>query len=163
MQAKHKVSKLLHIVKRQFYTERIALSFSNKELHQVDNTLSSRHPPNLLPAFDTCANLPSRFIRHFNNKVEKLRANIASEPIIKTSTHVTHSTIATFTSFEKVSQSTVNDFIFISAHNSCDLDPVLSKLLMECQESILPSLSDLFNTFNLASYHNASNQLLSHQ
>ena len=36
-----------------------------------------------------------------------------------------------------------------------------SKLLIECLDSILPSLTDLFNSY-LASSHNASNQLLSH-
>ena len=38
-QAKHKVSKLVHSAKCKFYTERIALASSSKELHQVVNTL----------------------------------------------------------------------------------------------------------------------------
>ena len=38
-QAKHKVSKLAHTAKCQFYTERIALASSIKELHQIVNTL----------------------------------------------------------------------------------------------------------------------------
>ena len=40
-QAKHKVSKLVHIAKCKFYTERIALASSSKELHQIVNTLSN--------------------------------------------------------------------------------------------------------------------------
>ena len=44
-QAKHKVSKLVHTAKCKFYTERIALASSSKELHQIVNTLSNRHPP----------------------------------------------------------------------------------------------------------------------
>ena len=44
-QAKHKVSKLVHIAKFKFFTERIALASSSKELHEIDNTLSNRHPP----------------------------------------------------------------------------------------------------------------------
>ena len=47
--AKHKVSKLVHTVKCKFYTERIALASSRKELHQIVNTLSNRHPPKTLP------------------------------------------------------------------------------------------------------------------
>ena len=103
-QAKHKVSKLVHTAKCKFYTERIALASSSKELQQIVNTLSNRHPPKILPTIYPSADLPSIFIKHFTNKVEKLRANIASEHV--TSTLVTGTTAATFSSFEKVSQLT---------------------------------------------------------
>ena len=48
-QAKHKVSKLVHSAKCKFYTERIALASSSKELRQIVNILSNRHPPKILP------------------------------------------------------------------------------------------------------------------
>ena len=99
-QAKHKVSILVHTAKCKFYTERIALASSSKELHQIVNTLSNRHPPKILPTIYPSADLPSIFIKHFTNKAEKLRANIASEHV--TSTLVTGTTAATFSSFEKV-------------------------------------------------------------
>ena len=99
-QAKHKISKLVHTAKCKFYTEGIALASSSKELHQVVNTLSNRHPPKILYTIYPSAALPSLFIKHFATKVEKLRANIASEQV--TSTLVTGATTATFSSFEKV-------------------------------------------------------------
>ena len=52
-----------------------------------------------------------------------LRANIASEHV--TSTLVTGTTAATFSSFEKVSQLTVKECILNSAPKSCELDPSL--------------------------------------
>ena len=160
-QAKHKVSKLVHTAKRKFYAERIALASSSKELHQIVNTLSNRHPPKILPTIHPSADLPSIFIKHFTNKVEKLRDNIASEYV--TSTLVTGTTAATFTSFKKVSQLTVKECILNSAPKSCELDPIPSKLLIECLDSILPSLTDLLTLLlHLESSHNASNQLLSH-
>ena len=79
-QAKHKVSKLVHTAKCKFYTERIALASSSKELHQIVNTLSNRHPPKILPTIYPSADLPSIFIKHFTNKVEKLRANFTPDP-----------------------------------------------------------------------------------
>ena len=82
-QAKHKVSKLVHSAKCKFYTERIALASSSKELHQILNTLSNRHPPKILPTIYPSADLPSIFIKHFTNKVEKLRANIASVMLLQ--------------------------------------------------------------------------------
>ena len=134
----------MHTAKCKFYTERIALASSSKELHQIVNTLSNRHPPKILPTIYPSADLPSIFIKHFTNKVEKLRANIASEHVA--STLVTGTTAATFSSFEKVSQLTVKECILNSAHKSCELDPIPSKLLIECLDSILPSLTDLFNS-----------------
>ena len=138
----------MHTAKCKFYTERIALASSSKELHQIVNTLSNRHPPKILPTIYHSADLPSIFIKHFTNKAEKLRANIASEHV--TSTLVTGTTAATFSSFEKVSQLTVNEGIINSAPKSCELDPISSKLLIESLDSILHYLTDLFS-FSLVS------------
>ena len=49
-----------------------------------------------------------------------------------------------FFSSEKVSQLTVIECILNSAPKSCELDPILYKLLIECLDCILPSLTDLF-------------------
>ena len=141
-QARHKASKLVHTAKCKSHTERIAQASSSKELHQIVNTLSNGHPPKTLPTIYPSADLPSIFIKHITNKVEKLRASIASEHIV--STLVTGTTAATFSSFEKVSQLTVKECIFISAPKSCELNPIPSKLLIECLDSIFPSHTDLF-------------------
>ena len=134
----------MHTVKCKYYTERIALASSSKELHQIVKALSNRHPPKILPTIYPSADLPSIFIKHFTNNVEKLRASIASEHV--TSSLVTGTTAATSSSFEKVSQLTVQEYILISAPTSCELDPIPSKLLIECLDYILPSLTDLFNS-----------------
>ena len=98
-QAKHKVSILVHTAKCKLYTERIALTSSSIEQRQIANALSNRHPPKILPKIYHNADFPSIFIKHFTNKVEKLRANIASEHV--NSTIVTGTTTAAFSSFEK--------------------------------------------------------------
>ena len=81
---------------------------------------------------------------YFANKVEKHRANIASEHV--TSTLVTGTTSSTFSSFEYASQLAVKECILISALKSCELDPIPSKLLVECLDSIPPSIIDLFKS-----------------
>ena len=140
-QAKHKVSKLVHTAKCKFYTERIAQASFSNELHQIVNTLSNKHPPKILPTIYPSADLPSIFIKHYTNKVNKFRANIATEHV--TSTLVTETT---FSSFEKVSQLTVEECILISAPKSCELDPIPSKFSIECLDSIHLSLTDLINS-----------------
>ena len=121
----HMVSKLVHTAKCKFYTERIALASSSKEVHQIVNTLSNRYPPKILPTIYPSAELPSIFIKHFTNKVEKLRANIASEHV--TLTIVTWKTTATFSSFEKVSQLTVKGCILNSDASNQLLSHLFSK------------------------------------
>ena len=88
--------------------------------------------------------------------MEKPIANIALEHV--PSTLVTGTTTATFYSFEKISQLAVKQSILNYAPKSFDLDPIPSKFLIECLDSILPSLTDPFN-YSHASSHNASNQL----
>ena len=134
----------MHTAKCKLYTERIALASSSRELHQIVNTLSNRHPPKILPTIYPSAHLPSIFIKQFTNKVQKLRASVASEH--DASTLVTGTTAATFSSLEKVSQLKVKECILNSAPKSCELDPIPSKLLLECLDSILPSFTDLFNS-----------------
>ena len=95
----------------------MALASSSNEMHQIVNTLSNRHLPEILPTIYPTADLPSIFIKHYTNKVEKLRANIAYEHVA--STLVTWTTAATFSSFEKVSQLIVKEFILNSAPKSC--------------------------------------------
>ena len=93
----------------------------------------------MLPAIYHSADRPSIFIKHFTNKIEKLKANIASEHVA--STLVAGTTAATFSAFEKVLQLTVKECILNSAPKSCELDPIPSKLLIECLDYILSSLA----------------------
>ena len=70
IQAEQKVSKLVHTAECKFCTERIALASSSKELHQIVNTLSNRHPPKIFPTICPSADLHSLYITHFSNKEE---------------------------------------------------------------------------------------------
>ena len=61
----------MHSAKCQFFIERRALASSSNELHQIVNSLSNRHPPKILPTIYHSGDIPSLFIRHLTNKVEK--------------------------------------------------------------------------------------------
>ena len=90
--AKHKVSNIVHTVGYHFYTDRIALSKSCKESHQIVDKYSNRHPSKTQPRYYLSAGLPSLVIRFFNNKVDKLRENIAMQNDAFTPTLVTGTT-----------------------------------------------------------------------
>ena len=82
-----------------------------------------------MPTIYPSADIPSILIKHLTNKVQKLRAIIASEH--DASILVTGTTAATFSSFEKVLLLTVKECILIYIPNSCELDHIPSKLLIE--------------------------------
>ena len=67
----------------------------------------SDDPPRIWTTIFPSDDLPSIFIKHSTNKVEKIRASIASEHV--TSTLGSGTTTATLSSAENVSQSTVKD------------------------------------------------------
>ena len=96
MLAKHKVSKLGRICEFQFYTKRIVLLISSKELHQVVDAGSNGHLPKTMSTIYRSAELICLFIRQFSSKLDKARANIASEPAASTSTLVTGITTTVF-------------------------------------------------------------------
>ena len=122
----------------------IIIIIISKELHQIVKILSNRHPPKILPTIYPSADLPCIFIKHFTKKVEKLRANMLLNMLPQ---HLLLGQLRqTFYSFEKVSQFSVKECILIYAPKSCELEPIPSKLLIECLDSILPSLTDLFNS-----------------
>ena len=75
-QAKHKVSKLVHTAKCKFYSERMALASTSKELHQIVNALSDRHPPKILPTIYPSADLPSIFINTLPTKYRNLELTL---------------------------------------------------------------------------------------
>ena len=116
----------MHTAKCKFYTERITLASSSKELHQIVNTLSNGHPPKILPTIYPSADLPSIFIKHFANQVEKLRANIASE----------HVTLC-------LDHNDLNKYRPVS--NLCFIAKILEKLVLSQVSSYLNS-HNLYNT-----------------
>ena len=118
--------------------------YMHKIMYQIINTLSNRFPPIILPTIHPSADLLSISIKHLTNNLDKLCANSTSEHV--SSTLVTGTSAATFSSFENVPQLTVKECILNSAPKSCELDPIPSKLIIECLDSIFNSLTDLFNS-----------------
>ena len=143
--AKHHVSKIVQKAKMQFFNTKISSSTSSKELYQLTNKLlakpKSAHLPTLYPTSD----LPGLFSNFFVDKIEKLRSQLRSQTV--TSPSPSHPfTPATFSTFQPVSESDVKKCILQSAPKTCDLDPIPTPLLIECLDSLLPSLTALFNS-----------------
>ena len=134
----------MHTAKCKFYTERIALASSSKELHQIVNTLSNRHPPKILPTIYPSADLPVFSSNTLPTKQRNLELTLLLNMLPQCL--LLGQLLQLFLHLKKVSQLTVKECILNSAPKSCELDPIPSKLLIEYLDSILPSLTDLFNS-----------------
>ena len=87
---------------RQFSSEVIAPTTSFEDLRLIINTLSDWHQPVKLQTIYPSANLLSLIFKHNNNEVRKHRSNIASKSVTLSSTKVSRTASATFSSFENV-------------------------------------------------------------
>ena len=95
----------------------------------------------MFPRADLC----SLLIKHFSNRIEKLRANIALETVDPTSTLVTEIYISIFSLFEKVTIHSKQ--CILKSAKSCDLHPISYKLLIQYIDSIISSLTNIYNSF----------------
>jgi hypothetical protein len=144
--AKHAVSRLVEKAKAKFYNDKIECASSTKELYKITDNLLSRKTNSQLPTVYPTCELPSLFSGFFLNKIATLRRDLdsivianpplPSEPFTKTS----------FLSFQPVTPDAVRKIIMKSSPKTCSLDPIPTPLLIECLDSLLPSLTALINS-----------------
>ena len=129
-------------------------------MHQIINTLLDRHNPNILPYIYICADHPSLFIRQLNNNEETRRVNISSLPVASTSTLVTGSPTTTLSSIDEFHNKQRKIAFLILLVSDVTL---ILKLLVECVDSIFPSLFSLFSSSPTSViFPHCFNHLMSH-
>ena len=116
-----------------------AHSITNNLLAQIKSTPL----PTLFPLFD----LPGLFSTFFGDKIIKLRLDLDSQPVCTSCLPLTNPADGVpLCTFKPVSESVVKNLILKSATKTCQLDPVPTPLLVECLNTLLPSLTALVNS-----------------
>ena len=84
---------------------------------------------------------------YFRDKIIKLRLDLDSQPVCTSSLPLTNpfDGVPLYT-FKHVSESVVKNLILKSAPKTCQLDPIPTRLLVECLDTPLPSLTALVNS-----------------
>ena len=139
-------SELLVTTRQQFYATKVEQHAGDqKSLYKIINKLLHRSNEQLLPAYDSLAELTDRFANFFSDKIQKIRLDLLSgrSSIQSIETRTTPS--AFLSEFRSVSEADVEKIIKKSSTKSCSLDPLPTWLLKDCLPCLLPVLTKIIN------------------
>ena len=112
-----------------------------KGLYRMVNTLTGTSSENPLPNHTSDKDLAEEFADFFMDKIQKIRDNLTGYPTYEPTKKIT-TRLAEFRPFE---QTEVKKIIFSMKSKSCKLDALPTRLLKQCIEDILPTITNLVN------------------
>ena len=112
-----------------------------KGLYRMVNTLMGTSSENPLPNHTSDKDLAEEFANFFMGKIQKIRDNLTGYPTYEPTKKIT-TKLAEFRPFE---QTEVKKIIFSMKSKSCKLDALPTRLLKQCIEDILPTITNLVN------------------
>lgn len=144
--AKHAVSSIVNRAKTMYYNGKIRAATSQKDVFKVTDHLLANSKERHFPTIYPIPELPGIFSNFFAEKIDKIRRDLDSMAIASVPATSPPFTASSFLSFFPVDESCVRDCILSCQPKTCPLDPIPTPLLLECLDSILPSLTALFNS-----------------
>jgi len=146
------VKNLIEKEKSEYYRNIINESKGNqKKLFNIVNSLLNNKKPNNLPSSDSNATLAESFSTFFQDKIQTIRSDLSKlkETTALLSCPPTIDLIkscGTFISeFNTASQKEIENIIRTSSKATCSLDPIPTKLLIECLPELLPAITNIVN------------------
>ena len=112
-----------------------------KGLYRMVNKLMGTALENPLPSHTSDKDLTEEFANFFMGKIQKIRDNLTGYPIYEPTKKIT-TRLAEFRPFE---QTEVKKIILSMKTKSCKLDALPTRLLKQCIEDILPTITNLVN------------------
>ena len=143
------VNQLIYQAKVDLYSDKIRSCGKDQQLlFKVVDELLHRTKKTELPDCDSDIDLADKFSGYFVDKISKIRRNLdlnsPKSPEI-TSKHVEKDTSASMISYTPTTISETRKIIGKSASKSCSSDPVLTWLLKEHLDVLLPIITDIIN------------------
>ena len=133
--------------KSLFYNCEIISASSTKELYSITNNLLSKTKSTPLPTLFPLPDLPGLFSTFFRDKIIKLRLYLDSQPVCTSCLPMTNPFNGVpLCTFKPASEPVVKNLILKSAPKTCQLGPIPTPLLVECLDTLLPSLTALVNS-----------------
>ena len=137
-----KYRKMLVEAKNACYSEQVKdCRGDTKGLYKMVNTLKGTSLNNPLPNHANNKDLAEVFAGFFMDKIQKIRDNLTENPIYKP----TRKSIPSLAEFRPFNQMEVKKIILSMKTKSCELDAIPMKLLKDCLDHILPTITNLVN------------------
>ena len=133
--------------KQKFYTSEISTAETPRERSKICNKLLNQEKKVVLPIHDTAKELADRFVNFFNDKIQKIRDDLKSQPPSQPSTQFDSGSFTgtPLTEFKPVSVDFIKDIIKRSPNKSCVLDPIPTSVLKQCIDKLAPVLTKITN------------------
>ena len=112
-----------------------------KELYKLVNTLMGTTSSNPLPNHTNDKDLAEEFAYFSMDKIQRIRDNLTENPVYQP----TRKNISRLAGFRPFNQTEVKKIILSMKTKSCKLDTLPTKLLKECIDSILPTITNIIN------------------
>ena len=141
---KQKVTNLVDKAKQAYYSAKIQSSTISKQLFQNFNTILGKSRSSPLPSAFDSDDLPNAFSDYFTEKIRTIRNFPPPNPTACPDTSFAGNPLLTF---ESVTDEFVLKIINSASAESCELDPIPSTLLYENLDILLPTTTNITNTF----------------
>lgn len=134
------------LTKQSFYQSKISTAQSPREQSKICNKLLNKEKKVILPVHDTPKELADRFVNFFNDKIQKIRDDLASLPQTSTPSPTSASFSGTpLTEFAPVDLEFIKGIIKGSPNKSCILDPIPASILNKHIDELAPVLLTITN------------------
>lgn len=134
----------LSTAKAQYYNNKIKNCNGNqKAVFHVVNKVLHRNKPLLPTIYDSDVKMALEFNNYFQDKIQKIRDGLSSEIQYTPPTEPTCTSV--MSRFEPLSRKEVKELLSKSSNAFCDLDPIPTWLMKECQHVLIAPVTDIVN------------------
>ena len=133
-----------------FFCNKIAeIGHDQKQLHRLTNDLMGNKREIILPEHNNEKSLADQICKFFIGKISIIRDNLAHANTLLNETDALRADTVfdgtSLRSFALASNEEVKRLILSSPSKSCELDPLPTKLLKQCLDCVLPTITAIIN------------------
>ena len=119
-----------------------------KQLFHVTDKLLGRHISSPFPTTISLDCLPGKFSSYFHNRVAIIKNQLncgTKHALASPYNHDIEFQQTPFTSFQPITTNYLHSVVTKCAPKSCELDPIPTSLLLECLNTVLPTMTSINN------------------
>ena len=136
---------LIQEAKKDYYHHKLS-GPNQKNLYTVANELLHRKKQKVFPSQFSKDKLPDKFASFFNNKIQKLHSSLtgtghqSTQQLEQNDLHP-----ANLSTLLPANEEEIKKLLRSAKPKTCDLDPIPSHLLRQCETLVIPTLTDIVN------------------
>ena len=144
---KYKINKLVSDARTRFYSAKVAASTSCDEQSRSTDNLMGKAKQCPLLCFYPAHQLAQVFSDYFCGKITGIRYTLDRQAIVSQPHNVRGRLYSgvLFTHFDVMYEDFVHRTMMNMSPKTCDLEPILTTVLFDCIDDVLPALTNVLN------------------